>query len=578
MLSSSSGKDLYSCLSVRMLSLSRKSLAFLAVTSLSLVVLLITSHTLGSWPAFDQAEAYFHRGGPPNQHRPPPHAPGLGPGGQPHGSADDHLVIDTNFNASDSQNSGNHHGSQCDNFPDTHNILLVMKTGASEAYARLPAQLLTSLQCLPDFLIFSDMDQQVAGYQVHDSLATVLPEAELGNSDFDLYRRQKACLVDQEACNKLGDPASEGWNLDKYKNVHIAEEAYRMRPGYDWYVFVDADTYVSWPTLVPWLRTLKPTNKHYLGSVTLINNFGFGHGGSGYILSKRLMQDFVGKNPGIANKFDLRAKSECCGDYVFALALNEATKAEVKQVKNKTSKEPAGQILASSATGSFFRGRPTISGADRPTAVPVPFLTCRGWPTINGEKPTTLPFGPSHWCHPIVTMHHMNGEEINTLWDFERLRRSSGSASPTKPLLIKDIYQHYLAPKLQPVRMDWDNLADDRFYLDASDTAYVYEEWMIGRTKKAEDMSDLEKKAHMSFEDCRAACESLSAEECFSYQFQPGMCKTSKAFMLGKPVKKDVKGGRMLSGWDVDKIKAWIEKQGDCGRVKWPETGGGGKW
>jgi hypothetical protein len=46
--------------------------------------------------------------------------------------------------------------SPCHGFPATDGILLVMKTGATEAYDKLPTQLLTTMQCLPDFLLFSD--------------------------------------------------------------------------------------------------------------------------------------------------------------------------------------------------------------------------------------------------------------------------------------------------------------------------------------------------------------------------------------------------------------------------------------
>jgi hypothetical protein len=45
----------------------------------------------------------------------------------------------------------------CDGFPNTDGILLVMKTGATEAFDKLPTQLLTHMQCLPDFLLFSDL-------------------------------------------------------------------------------------------------------------------------------------------------------------------------------------------------------------------------------------------------------------------------------------------------------------------------------------------------------------------------------------------------------------------------------------
>lgn len=45
----------------------------------------------------------------------------------------------------------------CDGFPNMDKILLVMKTGATEAYTKLPTQLLTGLQCIDDFLLFSDL-------------------------------------------------------------------------------------------------------------------------------------------------------------------------------------------------------------------------------------------------------------------------------------------------------------------------------------------------------------------------------------------------------------------------------------
>lgn len=213
----------------------------------------------------------------------------------------------------------------CDGFPDTSGILLVMKTGATEAYDRLPVQIMTVLKCLPDFLLFSDLDQQIGGYHVRDSLETVLYEAKEGNSDFDLYRAQKECAVNQDDCSKIMEGAdSAGWNLDKYKNIHMAEKAYRLRPDYDWYIFVDADTYVSWPNMVYALKKLDPAKERYLGVPTLIGTGLFAHGGSGYVVSRGAMKEFVGKHPGIANKWDMEMQHNCCGDFVFARALQES--------------------------------------------------------------------------------------------------------------------------------------------------------------------------------------------------------------------------------------------------------------
>lgn len=223
--------------------------------------------------------------------------------------------------------------SVCKGFPDTSGIFLVMKTGATESFDRIPTQLMTALGCLPDFLIFSDLEQRIAGFQVRDSLGTVLAEASDDNADFDLYRQQKACAVDQETCAKAVDgPKDAGWNLDKYKNIHMAEETYRMRPGFDWYVFVDADTYVSWPNLVRMLHRLDPTRERYLGSTTMLDGMPFGHGGSGYAVSGAAMRKFVGENPGVANDFDVRTKDVCCGDYMFAVALNETIGLTVESI------------------------------------------------------------------------------------------------------------------------------------------------------------------------------------------------------------------------------------------------------
>jgi hypothetical protein len=321
--------------------LSRRAFSILAIGAASLLILFFTSDRLTGWsPSLDQP--YFHLpGGRPPEPRPPtPHYDEDDDGAyhdrppRPPASAHDSdpgsPLAPASSNETDAPPRA-HSDPLCADFPDTSGILVSMKTGASESFDRLPTQFMTMLRCLPDFLLFSDMEQHMTGYHVYDALDTVLAEARDNNPDFDLYRRQRSCPVDQDSCNKLGDPASEGWNLDKYKNIHMAEKAYAMRPDYDWYVFVDADTYVLWPNLVQWLRQLKPTDKHYIGSVTMINDKPFAHGGSGYVLSKATMESFVGAHPNIGNKYDVQAKSECCGDYLLSIGLKEMADIEVEQ-------------------------------------------------------------------------------------------------------------------------------------------------------------------------------------------------------------------------------------------------------
>ncbi|KAF3765667.1 family 31 glycosyltransferase [Cryphonectria parasitica EP155] len=411
----------------------------------------------------------------------------------------------------------------CDGFPDTSGILLVMKTGATESYDKLPVQIMTALKCLPDFLLFSDLDQRIGGHHVRDSLDSVLSEAKEDNDDFDLYRLQQECAVDQDNCVKVLEAAdSAGWNLDKYKNIHMAEKSYRLRPDYDWYVFVDADTYVSWPNMVYALRRLDPAKERYFGVPTVIGDKLFAHGGSGYVVSRGAMREFAGKNPGIANKYDVEIKDNCCGDFMFAQALN-------------------------ATIGILVEGF---------------------WPLSNGEKPFTTPFGHNTWCHAVGMMHHMNSEEISSFWDFERKRYRTNH----KPLVFSEVYDEFISSKLRDVREDWDNASDGWFYIDTESKDHAWEDWRIRKAKKEDEKTELGKAAHASWEGCRAAC--LEHDDCFQFMWHNECCAMHADFKLGKPVKKeDKEKQRYISGWDVDKVKSWIAEKGDCGdRVEWPDV------
>jgi hypothetical protein len=214
---------------------------------------------------------------------------------------------------------------ECAFFPDTSNVLILLKTGASEAYSKLPVHMLTMLRCLPNnFLLWSDMAEKIAGHTVHDSLETVLDTVRDSNGDFGIYHRQKECPIAHEQCNKDHNVGHEGWNLDKYKNVHIAERAYKMRPDYDWYFFIDADTYVSFPTLMEWLPHVDPNKPHYIGHEKYSGTFPFAHGGSGYLMSNAIMRAmFLGKS-GVGNKYDEETQEHCCGDIKWSeIVLNE---------------------------------------------------------------------------------------------------------------------------------------------------------------------------------------------------------------------------------------------------------------
>ncbi|KAH6652765.1 hypothetical protein BKA67DRAFT_659440 [Truncatella angustata] len=468
----------------------------------------------------------------------------------------------------------------CTGFPNTDGVLLVMKTGATEAFDKVPTHLLTTLQCMSDFLIFSDMEQQIGKYHIYDVLAEVEESAKAHNDDFDLYRAQKECPVSQKSCVDARDGESKAWKLDKYKFLPMMEQTWRMRPGRDWYIFAEADTYVFWANMVYWLRTqsqLNPKERIYLGSRSFIGGMPFAHGGSGYVMSGSLLRHLIEHHPGVVKQYSVKGANECCGDLMLAQALEQYEEVKIRQT----------------------------------------------WPMFNGEKPSTLPFGPGHWCEPILTMHHVNAEEISSVWQFEQTRKTD------RTLLIKDLYHGLIAPKMQVQRHDWDNLSDDVCYIssdaDAQARAGDHEK---GRQKKGHEMTQVEKDAWKSPKHCARVCEeedvpdedewelkqkvvprnpeevenaanasdtekaedSDASDEamreqwktmlnehkksrtCFQYRWHDEVCCTARSFKLGAPKSKpdeDKQKEQWVSGWDLKGINDWIDAMGECKEIAW---------
>jgi len=269
---------------------------------------------------------------------------------------------------------------ECEKFEGLQQVVITVKTGASEAEERIPALMTSSLSCAPNVLIFSDMLQQVKGYHIYDSLDDIAPEVTEGNPVFDIYRLQQK-LNDSHTTNfssalgtALDDPKKAAWDLDRYKNIHIIEKAWELRPKFDWYLHIDADTYVFLPSLASWLPSLKPSEEIYAGSLTC-TGIGFAHGGSGILISRAATETLAVRHKGEAARWDPKISDFPYGDLVVAQVFKEY-----------------GIAVANA------------------------------WPIINGETPATIPFALHHWCQPIVTAHHISPQEAERLGQFERSR------------------------------------------------------------------------------------------------------------------------------------------------------------
>ncbi|KAK3995267.1 beta-1,3-N-acetylglucosaminyltransferase radical fringe [Cladorrhinum sp. PSN332] len=324
----------------------------------------------------------------------------------------------------------------CASFPHhlTQRIQPVLKMGHAENPKMIDAQLHSVSACFAkeELLIFSDLEQDIHGRHVIDILGN-LPQAYREkdakgkpNVEFDNYEK----LIALARANKLtpeNDPATKenGWKLDKYKFLAEVERAWQMRPGRDFYVFYESDTYISWDNMFRFLSTLDPNAALYMGSPSPgrhddkknVDTW-FANGGPGLVISRGAMEKLLGRRSSssgqytdapFAMKWHQLLRDDPCGDSVLGWALWNA-----------------GVPLS-----GFF-------------------------PLFNTYSPHTIPYTDRMWCHPFLTMHKLKVEDMVRLWRWENGNRKLG-----RPLLYSDMFE-FISPVKPEVRQNWDNTNWDR--------------------------------------------------------------------------------------------------------------------
>jgi len=267
----------------------------------------------------------------------------------------------------------------CYPFPNAADVQIIVKTGANEIYEKLPTQLVSSLQCYtnPELLIFSDLEQVIGSHRVHDVLANVTESVKNGSS-FNYYHELQEMKKNRQEINQVTQSGTDGWDLDKFKFLHMLVKTWSLRPGLKWYVFIEADTYLFRSNLFLWLDRYDSRKPLYFGSAAWMNDEAFSHGGSGFILSGAALAQYVAGDYEVAVKWDETMKKQQYGDQGLTRALLE----KKVELTNK-------------------------------------------WPSIQGESPPTLPFGPGpgsngeYWCQPLITMHHVTPDDVARVWEIE---------------------------------------------------------------------------------------------------------------------------------------------------------------
>ncbi|KAH7086377.1 hypothetical protein FB567DRAFT_69413 [Paraphoma chrysanthemicola] len=378
-------------------------------------------------------------------------------------------------------------------------ILVVLRTGATESREKLPVHFRTTLRCVPHFVVLSDLDEVIEGVQVHNVLEGVSEATKRDHEDFKLYHHLQKYgrkgLPEQKVVTAMSGSSKgdymqtdkDGWKLDKWKFLPMIDEAYKKKPDALWYVFIEADTYLGWNNLLDYLGKFDASKPYYIGKHLYINDVEFGYGGAGFVLSNPAMLKVVDQRSTRVSEYEDFTKTHWVGDCALGKVLEDAK---------------------------------------------IPLH--RAFPHFQGDSPASLnpaieKIDRDLWCYPSISYHHVSPAEIEELWAFEQDWYDRHDIT----LRHRDIFMELVRPKIESSVLAWDNMSADKEYNahdhSTSDDAF-------------------ERNAWKSFDHCRALCDDQT--DCIQFSFDAGSCSTSTKFTLGyaKP------GERIRSGWMLDRV------------------------
>ncbi|EUC46730.1 glycosyltransferase family 31 protein [Bipolaris oryzae ATCC 44560] len=414
--------------------------------------------------------------------------------------------------------ASSHHDSSdifCPRSPLAKDVLVVLRTGATESLEKVPVHFRTTLQCVPHYVIHSDLDEEIEGHAVHDVLKGVSDKTKQESDDFKHYhqlqKHGRRGVPQQQVMTSLSGSSqgdymrtdNAGWQLDKWKFLPMIDQAIKEKPDAKWYVFIETDTYLGWNNLLEYLSNFDDSKPYYIGKHLYINQVEFAYGGAGFALS----------NPAI-------------------MKVSEQRSQHLEEYEEFTKTHWVGDC----GLGKVFED----------SKIPLH----RAFPHFQGDSPATLNPATSKidrdlWCYPTITYHHVSPAEIEELWEFEQ------DWYKRHQILLRhrDIFTELVRSKIDTSVLKWDNMSADKEY-NAHDHSSA--------------ANQLERNAWKSFEHCRDLCEEQN--DCMQFSFDAGSCAISTTFKLGyaKP------SGRIKSGWMLDRVDDLFRQLEDrCGLRDW---------
>jgi hypothetical protein len=437
------------------------------------------------------------------------------------------------------------------------NVMVIFRTSKAEITERLPAHIQGLLSCVPNFAIFSDHAGEIDGIPVHNALEDIGGETKRRHDEFREYQLMHA---DSEHKPDKGKTK----NLDKWKFLPMVYKAYHLNSAARFFVFIEADTSLSWTNLLQWADRLDYRIPYYSGAPTIVDKVHLAQRGAGILLSQGALRRYAKSYDELySSKWEPALGKGCCGDLALATALADAH---------------------------------------------VEFYA--SWPLMQTETPVSLDFSEKNWCVPAVTWHQTTGALLEDLW----LAQKNWTAAHgwSTPFLFRDAFAAFVMPHIAAEKPKWDNLAQDGKIVAPQGRQKQLADDAERRKKDKEredekkkgsimpgtiqfsdpshhrrDDKDKEKekekekakeinydKLHDSYPDaadslaqCAKTCEAV--RDCVQWRYKDagdGECHLGKVLRLGRET--GAKDEKWTSGWVVKKVeqttKAW-----ECKAAKW---------
>ncbi|KAL5114612.1 hypothetical protein ACEQ8H_007517 [Pleosporales sp. CAS-2024a] len=446
----------------------------------------------------------------------------------------------------------------CNDVPGAAHVMVVLRTSKAEIKEKLPPHVKTLLACVPNFAIFSDHDGETEGIKVHNALDSIGSETKQAHNEFHEYQIMHADAEHKPDVEKTK-------KLDKWKFLPMAYKAYHLKSDARFFLFIEADTSLSWTNVLQWINRLDYRIPYYSGAPALVDNIQVAQRGSGIMLSQGALRRYAKSYDELyKTKWEPELAKTCCGDVALAHALSDAH---------------------------------------------VEFYS--SWPLMQSEQPSTLDYTDKHWCAPAITWHHNDAAVLDAIWKAQQ--RWIQEQGWNKPFLYRDAFDSLVAPHVAAHKANWDNLAQD--------TKIVAPQ---GRQKQLKDEEERRKQATLlaapplspplspppppstadgnttrakeappppahkrdeqkkqidlatlstsvtnaadSAETCQRACDQVDA--CLQWRYQAtgdGECHLGTVLRLGSGV--DENQG-WSSGWVVERVRKTIAAR-ECKKIKW---------